>query len=122
MIMNVAVVCASDNPDRYSYKALKLLEKKGHHVFAVHPRIKMIDGQKVYPSFEAITEPIDIITLYVSADVSSNIASSILQKFPHKIIFNPGAENAHLEELARQSNILTMRACTLVLLTTGQFS
>jgi len=120
--MNVAVVGASDKVDRYSYKAIKLLEEKGHHVFAVHPRIKIIDGQKVFPSLEAITEPVDIVTLYVSEDISSKIVQSILQKSPHKIIFNPGAENSHLEELARAQHISTMRACTLVLLRTGQFS
>ncbi len=120
--MNVVVVGASNKTDRYSYKAFKLLEEKGHHVFAVHPRIKIIDGQKVYSSLEAIAEPVDIITLYVSEDISSKMAQSILQKFPRKIIFNPGAENPYLEELARAQHIPTMRACTLVLLRTGQFS
>ena len=50
MFMNVAVIGASDNPDRYSYKAVKLLEEKGHRVFPVHPRVKIIDGEMVYPT------------------------------------------------------------------------
>jgi len=120
--MNVAVIGASDKPDRYSYKALKLLEEKGHRVFAVHPRVKVIDGQSVYSSLEMIAEPIDIITLYVASNVSAAIAQSILKKLPKKIIFNPGAENLDLERLAAQEGIVTVRACTLVLLRTGQFS
>ncbi|MCM8776521.1 MAG: CoA-binding protein, partial [Candidatus Omnitrophica bacterium] len=41
--MNVAVIGASDKPDRYSYKAVKLLLERGHRVYPVHPRVKDID-------------------------------------------------------------------------------
>ncbi len=120
--MNVAVVGASDKTDRYSYQAFKLLQEKGHRVFGVHPRIKNIDGQRIYSSLEAITEPIDVITLYVSSDVSTKIALAILAKSPKKIIFNPGTENLVLERLGHDKGIDVIRACTLVLLKTGQFS
>ncbi|MCX5681533.1 MAG: CoA-binding protein, partial [Candidatus Omnitrophica bacterium] len=86
---NVAVIGASDKPERYSYKAVKLLQEKGYHAFPVHPRIKAIDGQYVYPSLGAISEDIDVVSLYVSDDISTKIADAILQKFPKKIIFNP---------------------------------
>ena len=38
--MNVAVLGASNKPDRYSYKAIKLLQECGHHVFPVHPKLQ----------------------------------------------------------------------------------
>jgi hypothetical protein len=119
--MNVAVVGASDKVDRYSYKAVKLLQEKGHRVFPVHPRVKIIDGEAVYPTLDAIYEPIDTISLYVAADISTKIASSILQKAPKRVIFNPGAENDYLEQLVNEKDIIPVRACTLVLLRTGQF-
>lgn len=37
--MNVAVLGASNKPERYSYQAVKLLAEKGHLVFPVHPAI-----------------------------------------------------------------------------------
>jgi hypothetical protein len=40
---------------------------------------------------------------------------------PKRIIFNPGAENAELEKLATDNGIKPMEACTLVLLSTGQY-
>ena len=42
--MNVAVIGASDKPERYSYQAVKLLQEKGHTVFPVHQRIRSIEG------------------------------------------------------------------------------
>lgn len=119
--MNVAVIGASDKPDRYSYKAVKLLEENGHTVFPVHPRIKSIDGLNVFPSIKNITPPIDTVTLYVAADVSSEIAADIFDCHPRRIIFNPGAENPQLAEQAQAKGIQTVEACTLVMLRTRQF-
>ncbi|MDP2653974.1 MAG: CoA-binding protein [Candidatus Omnitrophota bacterium] len=119
--MNVAVIGASDKTDRYSYKAVKLAQEKGHRVYPVHQRIKQIEGLSVYLSIRDIVDPIDTVSLYVAADISTKIGEDILAKKPRRIIFNPGAENAELEARARGQGILTLNACTLVMLNTGQF-
>jgi predicted CoA-binding protein len=119
--MNVAVIGASDKPDRYSYQALKLLQEKGHAVYPVHQRIKLIDGVSVFPSLENVADPIDTVSMYVSPDISNLLADEILAKKPKRIIFNPGAENPQLAFQAQAQGIKTMEACTLVMLRTGQF-
>jgi len=40
---------------------------------------------------------------------------------PKRIIFNPGAENDELSDLALRNGIEPQEACTLVLLSTGQY-
>jgi len=45
----------------------------------------------------------------------------ILKLNPKRVIFNPGTENPILQNKLDQSNIFWEEACTLVLLTTGQF-
>ena len=45
----------------------------------------------------------------------------IISLKPKRLIFNPGAENNELERLAKQNNIQILEACTLVLLSTGQY-
>ena len=119
--MNVAVIGASNKPERYSYKAVKLLQEKGHTVFPVHKRIKDIDGLTVYESLADIKDPVDTVTLYVSADISSQMADEIANAKPKRIIFNPGAENPALRETLEQHSIRCLNACTLVLLNTSQF-
>ena len=37
---NVVILGASDKPDRYAYKAFKMLTEKGHNVFLVHPMLQ----------------------------------------------------------------------------------
>ena len=119
--MKVAVIGASDKPDRFSYKAVKLLQEKGHEVYPVHQRIKAIDGLPVYPSIEDIADSIDTVSMYVAADISNAIGDAILAKKPRRIIFNPGAENPELEQKAKSQGIAPVNACTLVMLNTNQF-
>lgn len=119
--MNVALIGASDKPERFSYQALILLKQKGHQVFPVHQRLKTIEGLAVFPSIKDIMETIDTVSLYVSADISSSIAADILGIRPKRIIFNPGTENPDLAQKARAQGIGTVNGCTLVMLGSGQF-
>jgi hypothetical protein len=45
----------------------------------------------------------------------------IIAQSPKRIIFNPGAENSQLANLAKEKGIIAQNACTLVLLSTGQY-
>ena len=119
--MNVAVLGASDKADRFSYQAVKLLQEKGHAVFPVHQRVKTIDGGPVYKSLKDIKEPIDTVTLYVAADISSALAEEIFSVKPRRIIFNPGAENPDLAQKAKKEGIEPVEHCTLVMLRSGDF-
>jgi len=119
--MNIAVIGASDKPERFSHQALGLLKEKGHTAFPVHQRLKMIDGMTVYPSIKDIPQPIDTVSMYVAADISSGIAADILGVKPKRIIFNPGAENPDLAQQAKAQGIQTVNNCTLVMLRSGQF-
>ena len=56
----VVIVGASDNPERYSNRALLLLRKHGHEVIPVHPKLAEIDGIKVVPDLSAITDLPDV--------------------------------------------------------------
>lgn len=119
--MNVAVVGASNKPDRYSYKAVMMLKEKGHVPFPVHPSLKAVDEYAVFSGIQAIPEPIDTITMYLSATNQKNIEKDILQSTARRVIFNPGAENPPLAERLRAAGKEAIDACTLVLLSTGRF-
>ncbi|MFA5260299.1 MAG: CoA-binding protein [Candidatus Omnitrophota bacterium] len=119
--MRVAVLGASDKKDRYSFKAVELLLKQGHTVFPVHQRLKTVQELTVYPNLAAVPGPLDTITLYVNAQISSGIQADILDSHPGRIIFNPGTENEALEREAKARGIVTQRACTILLLKSGQF-
>ena len=118
----VVVVGASPNPERYSNRAMRLLIERGHEAIPVHPAVKKIEGASAVKSLAEITDDIDTVTLYVSAAISSSMQDALLKMRPKRVIFNPGAENALLRDALESNGIQTLEACTLVLLSTGQFS
>ena len=119
--MNVAVLGASSKPDRYSFKAIKTLHEKGHTPLPIHPLLKEIDGIPVHRSLGEVAEPIDTISVYLSARNSDPVADSILASRPRRVIFNPGAENPDLQRRLQEQGSEVLEACTIVMLKTGQF-
>ena len=119
--MNVAILGASNKPDRYSHKALVLLAEKGHAVFPVHPALPEIEGCAVFKRLADIPAPLHTVTMYVSAAHSTGMAEAILAAKPARVLFNPGTENPELEDRLSAAGIEVLHACTLVMLRTGQF-
>jgi len=117
----VAVLGASSKPDRYSFKAVRLLAQKGYDVAPVNPREEFVLGHRCYASLRDVDRPIDTMTVYLNAERSTRLKDDILAVRPKRVILNPGAENDELETLCRKNGIRVLRACTLVLLRTGQF-
>jgi predicted CoA-binding protein len=114
------VLGASANPSRYSYLALQRLRNQGHPVVAVgkkNARVADVEIEKEKKEFDNI----DTVTLYLNPLHQQEYYDYILSLKPKRIIFNPGAENEELAILAARNNIKVMEACTLVLLSTGQY-
>jgi predicted CoA-binding protein len=90
-------------------------------VVLVHPRLVEIEGEPVLNDLSAITEPVDTVTMYVGPDASNAIAEKLIALRPRRVIFNPGSENPGLQKRLADSGARVEEACTLVLLSTGQF-
>ena len=120
--MNVAILGASTNPDRYANKAQRLLVEHGHHVIPVTPNYPEVLGEPARASLGDIDQPVDTVTLYVGPARQDALLEPLLALRPRRVIFNPGTENTPIEQALEQAGIQTLRACTLVLLRTGQFA
>ncbi len=120
-VQNVAILGASDKPERYANRALKLLLEKGHRVFPVHPRLQSIEGVPVYHSLKEIPEKIHTVTIYLNPVRTKSVLPEIIKLKPDRVIFNPGTEAPQLYEPLRKAGIDVEAACNLVLLKTNQF-
>lgn len=122
MKQKVAILGASDKPDRYSNKAFHMLKEYGHIPLPVSPRLKQLEGEKVYADLGELPEgSVDTLTMYVGPETSSKMKEAILKLHPGRVIFNPGSENPELERILAHKGIDVIQACTLVLLRTNQF-
>jgi hypothetical protein len=117
----VAVVGASEKPERYANRALRMLLSDGFTPIPVSRSGKDILGLKGYASLAAIPDRIDTVTVYLAPEKQTPVIRDILAVRPRRVIFNPGAENPEAAAILARHGIAVVEACTLVLLTTGQF-
>lgn len=114
------VLGASENPQRYSNLAIHKLRQYDHEVVAIGNRKGQVADVPI--GTDQIPVPaIDTVTLYLNPNNQKPYYDYILHLQPRRIIFNPGTENSELKLLARHKGIDTLEACTLVLLSTGQY-
>jgi hypothetical protein len=118
---SVAVVGASEKEGRYSRKAMELLREKSYEVIPIRPGGGLVLGTKAYDKLSQGPSRPHTVTMYVGAAHSMEYLEELLALRPARVIFNPGAESDDLEAALTEAGIACVRACTLVLLRTGQF-
>lgn len=114
------VLGASTNPSRYSNMAMNKLKAHGHEVVAIGNREGEVNGITIAKAPMKI-EGVDTITLYLNPTNQQPYYDYILSTAPKRVIFNPGTENDELEAKLKAAGIAAVEACTLVLLSTGQY-
>ena len=114
------VLGASDNPSRYSYLAVNRLRSHGHPVVAIGKKNAVVADVTIEKE-KKDWSGVDTVTLYLNPIHQQEYYDYILSLKPKRIIFNPGAENDELADIAIKNGITPIEACTLVLLSTNQY-
>lgn len=114
------VLGASSNPARYSYLAVNKLRAHKHPVIAIGKNNALVADVPIQ-DVPAPIQDLDTVTLYLNANNQKSYYNYIIAQHPRRVIFNPGAENPEFEQILSDKGIQTMEACTLVLLSTGQY-
>lgn len=125
--MKTAVVLgASRKKESYGNKALNRLKDAGYPVIPVNPAYKDIEGIPCAANLKEALERakphgIDTLTLYLAPHHLEPLKDDIVRCSPSRVIFNPGTESPWLQQALDDSGIEWKEACTLVLLSTGQY-
>jgi len=119
--MKVAVLGASPKQDRYANMVLHKLLEKGHEVIGVNPALPDLGAIPVVARVEDLPSDIHTLTVYVGPDRSTPMADAIVGRGFRRVVFNPGAENPELAARLETSGIEALDACSLVMLSTGQW-
>lgn len=71
--MKIAIIWASDNSERYSYKIWKKFQNSSTKIFLVSERLSSIEWEKTYKNISEIKEFVDIYVFVVNSKVSYEI-------------------------------------------------
>lgn len=111
---------ASVKPHRYSYIAIRRLVDAGVETVAFGPREGTVKGVAIQTSPRGFTD-IHTVTLYMRPSRQVPFYGEILGLQPQRVIFNPGTENPEFYTLLRKEGVEVLEACTLVMLSVGQY-
>ncbi|MBF8151121.1 CoA-binding protein [Winogradskyella sp. F6397] len=114
------VIGASLKPERYSNIAIKRLRSYNHQVKAIGLKTGKVEDVTIDTELMPY-KGIDTVTLYLNPQRQKPYYDYIIGLNPKRIIFNPGTENPEFYNVLAQQNIDYEVACTLVLLSTGQY-
>lgn len=114
------VLGASGNSSRYSYLAIHRLSGHDHPVVAIGRKQTIVSGISIETEKRNF-DKVHTISIYLNPTHQKEYYAYLLSLNPQRIIFNPGAENEELYNLAKEKGIRVENACTLVLLSTGQY-
>lgn len=120
MLKKTVVIGASTNPDRYGNKATIALQEHNHEVIPIGIKEGEINGTKILLGKPDVKD-VDTVTLYVSPKNQLEWYDYIIGLKPKRVIFNPGTENFDFENLLQKNNIEPVEACTLVMLSIGNY-
>jgi len=111
---SVAVIGASNAPQKYGNKAVRAYLRQGWTVYPVNPNETTVEGLKVYPTIADVPGPVDRVSMYVPPSVGITLLEAIKAKGSAELFLNPGSESDELVERAEALGLETIQACSIV--------
>ena len=106
-VKTIAVVGASNNSERDSYKVMKVLIDHGYKVFPVNPNQegKLILGRLCYSDLSSISDQIDMVDIFRAEDAILGVTREAI-KIGAKVLWTQlGLINKEASELAKDAGL-----------------
>lgn len=113
-----AVVGASRTPDKYGFRVYRALKAAGKTVYAVNPRADEVDGDRCYPSLDALPVRPEAAAMIVPPAVTEAAVADCARLGIGQVWMQPGAESEAAIADCRAAKIAVVSGgpCLLVLL------
>ena len=112
--MNVAVVGASRDREKFGNKAVRAYHAHGHRVFPVNLREKEIEGLPAYRSVLDIPEKLDVVLVYVPPATTLRLLPDLVKIAPKQLFLNPGSEDDAVVARAQALGLEPILACSII--------
>ena len=110
----IAMVGASDSPDRPSFGVMKFLQDQGYRVIPVNPRItgEHVHGEYVWRELSQIGEPIDIVDIFRRSDQVGPIVDQAIEVGAKAVWMQLGVEDSAAAARAEAAGLkVVMNRC-----------
>tara|TARA_X000001036_G_scaffold156636_1_gene148792 strand:- start:45 stop:446 length:402 start_codon:yes stop_codon:yes gene_type:complete len=104
-IKNIAIVGASSNPERDSFKVMKFLLDQGYKIFPVNPKEKDILGIRCYPNLTSIKERIDMVEMFRAKEFIFDLTKEAIEINTNVIWMQEGIIDEKSSSLAMSNGL-----------------
>lgn len=110
----IAMIGASDRPDRPSYGVMKFLQNHGYRVFPINPRItgEHVHGEFVWRDLFQIGEPIDLVDIFRNSEDAGAAVDEAIAVGAKAVWMQLGVINQEAAERAEAARLkVVMNRC-----------
>jgi hypothetical protein len=109
----VALVGASDRPDRPSYGVMGALQDHGYRVLPVNPQItgEHVHGEYIWRELAQIGEPIDLVDIFRRPDAAGEAVDEAIAAGAKAVWLQLGIRNPQAEARAEAAGLKVVADC-----------
>lgn len=104
----IAVVGASSNPERASYKITSYLMERGYNVNPVNPNTAEILGKTSYPNLSSIPDKVEVVTIFRRSEEVMPIVGEAIKIGAKAVWMQEGVINEEAAAKARGAGLLVV--------------
>ena len=101
----VAIVGASPNPERPSYRVANFLKKEGFRVIPVTPNADKVVEEKAYPDLASIPVPVEVVDIFRRSEDVPPIVEEAIAIGAKSIWMQEGIVNEEAAATARKAGL-----------------
>jgi uncharacterized protein len=101
----IAIVGLSADESKASNEVARYLQSKGYRIIPVNPGADSILGEKVYKSLSEITQPVDIVDIFMRSEKVVPVVEEAIKLRPKAVWLQLGITNDEAKDLTERSGI-----------------
>lgn len=116
-VKTIALVGASENPDRPSHRVMAFLQGKDYRVLPVNPGLagQNLLGEPVFASLAEIPEPVDMVDIFRNSEAAGPITDEAIAKGASVIWMQLGVINHEAADRALDAGLnVVMDRCPAI--------
>ena len=104
----VAIVGASSDPERPSFRVVRYLSKHGYHVIPVNPNEREILGMTCYPNLSSIPEKVEVVDIFRKSEEVMPIVDEAIKIGAKVVWMQEGVVNEEAAAKAGEAGLLVV--------------
>lgn len=104
----IAIVGASPNPERPSYRVADFLKKEGFRVIPVTPNADKVVGEKAYPDLASIPVPVEVVDIFRRSEDVPPIVEEAIAIRAKAVWMQEGIINEEAAARARKAGLIVV--------------